>query len=67
MKLRRISIGVSDILIFELGTDAQRAIWNHVCDGTSCIDSEFDLSIKPLLAAHGVYDIHIKDMPVKKK
>jgi len=66
MKLRMIPVpAINDLLVFEEGSTEQKAVWNHVCEGTHCLVSEFDLSIKPLLNAHGVYDIHIEDYAPK--
>ncbi len=66
MKLRKINVsGISDIIIFDGGTDRQKAIWNHVNDGTHCLASSFELSIKHLLEAHGETNIEIYDQTKK--
>ena len=68
MKLRVVPVpAINDLLVFETGSTEQRAVWNHVCGGTHCLVSEFDLNIKPLLNAHGVYDIQIDETAIKKK
>lgn len=62
MKLKKINItGLLAMLVFEDGEDGDRAIFNHVCDGSSCLADSFDTSIKYLLNAHGVNDIQITD------
>ena len=62
MKLRKINVtGILPILVFEDGPDGDLAIWNHVCDGTSCLADSFDTKIKFLLNAHGITDIEITD------
>lgn len=62
MKLRKINVtGILPILVFEDGADGDLAIWNHVCDGTSCLADRFDTSIKFLLEAHGITAVEIND------
>lgn len=68
MLLRKINLsGTNDLLVFKEGSTDQRAVWNHVCEGTHCLASSFDLSIRPLLNAHGVVDIHIEDQTPKRQ